>query len=143
FVDSLDLRSLGFARVVAAETGRPGYHPADLLKLYVYGYLQQLRSSRRLERECMRNIEVLWLLNRVSPCFMTISDFRKAHPKAIVGVCRQFTAFCQQQALFGSQLAAIDGSKIQAVASRKQVVNPERIAREQAAIEARIQQFLA
>lgn len=143
FVDSLDLNALEFSSVVAADTGRPGYHPADLLKLYVYGYLNQLRSSRRLERECTRNIEVLWLLNRLTPSFKTIADFRAEHPKAIVGVCRRFTCFCREQGLFDAQLVAIDGTKLQAVASRKRVITPERITRAQAAIDARIADYLA
>lgn len=143
FVDSLDLGALEFSRVVAADTGRPGYDPADLLKLYVYGYLHQLRSSRRLERECTRNIELLWLLNRLTPSFKTIADFRAEHSKAIVAGCRHFTRFCREQGLFAAQLVAIDGTKLQAVASRKQVMTAERIAREQAALDARIAAYLA
>ena len=85
FIGGLDLRGLGFAEVEAAETGRPGYHPAVLLKLYVYGYLNQMRSSRRLEKEAERNIEVHWLIDRQTPCFKTIADFRKDHAEAIVG----------------------------------------------------------
>ena len=143
FVDHLDLKVLGFALVVPAETGRPAYHPGDLLKLYVYGYLHQLRSSRRLASECARNIELLWLLNRLTPSFMTIASFRANHPQALMGVCRQFVRFCREQKLFASQLVAIDGTKLQAVASRKQVMNHKRIAREQAAIDARIGEYLA
>ena len=89
------MRGLGFAEVEAAETGWPGYHPAVLLKLYVYGYLNQMRSSRRLEKEAERNIEVHWLIDRQTPCFKTIADFRKDHAEAIVGVCRSFVKFCK------------------------------------------------
>jgi transposase len=143
FIDSLDLKRLGFSGVVAADTGRPGYHPSDLLKLYVYGYLNQLRSSRRLERECARNIELLWLLNRLSPSFKTIAEFRTEHVAALVEVCRTFTRFCRELGLFAAQWVAIDGTKLQAVASRKQVFTAERLAREQVAIDKRIAEYLA
>ncbi len=142
FVESLKLDALGFARVAPASTGRPGYAPSHLLKLYVYGYLNQLRSSRRLERECERNIELMWLLNRLTPSFKTIADFRRDHPGAIVGVCRAFTGFCREQGLFAAQRVAIDGSKFQAVASRQRVMTPECIAKEQAKLDARIQEYL-
>ncbi len=143
FVDTLDLAQLGFSRVEAEVTGRPPYAPGDLLKLYVYGYLNQVRSSRRLEREARRNLEVLWLINRVAPSFKTIADFRKDHAKAIVGVCRAFTEFCRTQALFGSELLAIDGTKIGAVASRKQVITPKSLAKKRAALERKIAEHLA
>lgn len=143
FVDGLDLKALGFDGIVAADTGRPGYHPGELLKLYVYGYLNQLRSSRRLARECTRNIELLWLLNRLEPCFKTLAEFRTKHVRALVKVCRTFTQFCRLQGLFAAQLVAIDGTKLQAVASRKQVMTRARLAREQVAIEARIKDYLA
>ena len=106
FVDSLDLAALRFSKVVPAATGCPPYHPGDLLKLYVYGYLNQVRSSRRLERESRRNVEVLWLLNRLSPDFKTIADFRKDNRQAIVGTCRAFIRFCREHALFGAELVA-------------------------------------
>ena len=143
FVDSLDLSGLGFSKVVSAATGRPPYHPGDLLKLYVYGYLHQVRSSRRLERESQRNVEVLWLLNRLSPDFKTIADFRKDNRQAIVGTCRAFIRFCREQALFGAELVAIDGSKFRAVASKKAVYTPKRLKRELAQIEQRVQDYLA
>jgi transposase len=143
FVDSLDLKALGFDGVMSAPTGRPGYAPADLLKLYVYGYLNQLRSSRRLACESKRNIELLWLLNRLEPCFKTIAAFRVEHVEALVQVCRAFTRWCHEMGLFSAQLVAIDGTKLQAVASRKQVMTPERLAREQAAIDKRIAAYLA
>lgn len=143
FVDSLDLARLEFSKVTAEATGRPPYDPRDLLKLYVYGYVNQVRSSRRLEREAGRNVEVIWLINRVTPAFKTIADFRKDHPQAIVAVCRAFTRFCREQSLFGAELLAIDGTKIAAVASRKQVITPEQIKTRDAAIERKIAEYLA
>ena len=142
FVDTLDLAQLGFSKVEAEATGRPPYLPGDLLKLYIYGYLNQVRSSRRLEREARRNLEVLWLINRVAPSFKTIADFRKDHPKPIVGVCRSFIAFCREQALFGSELLAIDGTKIAAVASRKKVITPKKLAEQIAALDRKIGEHL-
>ena len=142
FVGSLDVVSLGFEKAIAAETGRPGYDPADLLKLYVYGYLNRVRSSRALERETRRNVEVMWLLNRLAPDFKTISDFRKDNAPALVGACRAFIGFCREQDLFGAELVAIDGSKFQAVASRRQVWTPKRLAQVEAAIEARVREYL-
>lgn len=143
FVASLDLASLGFGKAITAATGRP-YDPADLLKLYVYGYLNQVRSSRRLEREAGRNMELMWMLNRLCSDFKTIADFRKDNVGAIVGACRAFTWFCREQGLFGAELVAIDGSKFQAVASRKQVWTAERIERVQGGgIDRRIGEYLA
>lgn len=142
FVDTLDLQALGFARVTAAATGRPGFAPGALLKLYLYGYLNQVRSSRRLARECERNVEAMWLLHRLCPNFKTVADFRRDHPAAIVGVCRAFTRFCRDQGLLGARVVAVDGSKFGAVASRKRVRTPQRIAREQAAIDRHIEEYL-
>ena len=143
FVDSLDLAALGFARVVAAVTGCPPYHPGDRLKLYVYGYLNQVRTSRRLERECQRNVEVLWLLNRLSPDFKTIADFRKDNRQGIIGTCRAFMRFCREQELFGAELVAIDGSKFRAVASKKAVYTPKRIEPELAKIDKQVSEYLS
>jgi transposase len=143
FVDGLALADLGFSKVVAEATGRPPYEPGDLLKLYVYGYLNQVRSSRRLEREAQRNVEVMWLIGRLTPAFKTIADFRKDHPQAIVAVCQAFTRFCREQSLFGAALLAIDGTKIAAVASRKAVITPQQLARKEAAIADRIAGWLA
>src|SRR3984893_1465232 len=143
FVETLDLAALGFSRVAAEETGRPPYAPGDLLKLYVYGYLHRVRSSRRLEAETQRNVQVMWLINRLTPSFKIIADFRKDHPRAIVGVCRAFIRFCREQSLFGAELLAIDGTKIAAVASRKQVITPAKIAKMNAAIDRRIAEYLA
>jgi len=143
FVEGLDLEELGFSKVAAEETGRPPYAPGDLLKLYIYGYLHRVRASRRLEAETRRNVQVMWLLNRLTPAFKTIADFRKDHAGAIVGVCRAFIRFCREQSLFGAELLAIDGTKIAAVASRKQVMTPQRIEKMNAAIDRRIAEYLA
>jgi transposase len=143
FVETLDLARLGFSKVEAEATGRPPYAPGDLLKLYLYGYLNQVRSSRRLEREARRNVEVMWLINRVTPAFKTIADFRKDHAAAIVGVCRAFIGFCREQALFAAKVLAIDGTKIGAVASRKKVMTPKRIETMTAAIDRKIAAYLA
>jgi len=143
FVDTLDLAALGFSKVAAEEMGRPPYAPGDLLKLYVYGYLNRVRSSRRLEAETQRNVEVMWLINRLTPAFKTIADFRKDHAGAIVGVCRAFIRFCREQSLFGAELLAIDGTKIAAVASRKQVITPKQIEKMNASIECKIADYLA
>lgn len=142
FVDSLDLAGLGFSHVEAEATGRPPYDPRDLLKLYIYGYLNQMRSSRRLEREAQRNVEVFWLINRVTPVFKTIADFRKDHPEAIVGVCQAFIKFCRGQSVFGGEVLAIDGSKIAAAASRKQVITKKKLAERETAIERKIAEYL-
>lgn len=115
FVDELDLGRLGFDGIVPAETGRPAYHPSVLLKLYIYGYLNRIQSSRRLEREAQRNVELMWLTGRLTPDFKTIANFRKDNGKAIRGVCRQFVVLCQQLGLFSEALVAIDGSKFKAV----------------------------
>ena len=143
FVDSLDLARLAFTKVEAEATGRPPYRPGDLLKLYIYGYLNQVRSSRRLAQEAERNIEVFWLTNHVTPCFKTIAEFRKVHVKPIVSVCRAFIAFCRGQELLGGELVAIDGTKIGAVASRKQVITPEKLAKRAAALDRKIAEHLA
>jgi transposase len=142
FVDALDLRRLGFSKVAAEATGRPPYSPGDLLKLYLYGYLNQVRSSRRLEREAQRNLEVLWLINRVRPSFKTIADFRKDHPQAIIEVCRLFITFCREHALFGGELLAIDGTKIAAVASRKKVITPKKLGEQMKALDRKIAEHL-
>lgn len=123
-------------------TGRPPYAPGDLLKLYVYGYLNRVRSSRMIERESRRNMEVLWLVNRLTPTYKTIADFRKDHAQAIVGVCREFIRFCRWQQLFGAELLAIDGTKIQAVASRKQVMTPKRLQEQMVAIDKKVAEYL-
>jgi transposase len=100
FVDELDLAGLGFGGVEPEATGRPAYHPATLLKIYVYGYLNRVQSSRRLERECQRNIELVWLTGRLMPDFKTIADFRKDNGEAIRKVCREFVVLCRRLELF-------------------------------------------
>ena len=117
FVDELDLGKLGFERVQPAKTGRPSYHPALLLKLYIYGYLNRIQSSRRLKREAQRNVELMWLSGRLTPDFNTIANFRTDNGKAIRNVCRQFVVLCQQLDLFSDAVVAIDGSKFKAVNS--------------------------
>lgn len=115
FVDGLDLKAVGFVRVDAKDTGRPGFDPADLLKLYTYGYLNRVRSSRRLEAECHRNIEVIWLLRRLKPDFRTIAAFRRINRSAFRMVFREFVILCRQLDLFGRELLAVDGTRIKAV----------------------------
>ena len=143
FVTGLDLAKLGFVRAVPAVTGRPGYDPGDLLKLYVYGYLNEIRSSRRLERECRRNVELMWLLGRLAPDFKTIADFRRDNGAGIVGACRAFVLFCREQGLFSARLIALDGSKFRAVSSAKRIMGRQRIADETARIDQRIAAYLA
>ena len=115
FVHSLDLQAAGFARVTPKSTGRPGYAPADLLKLSIYGYLHQVRSSRRLEAEAGRNIEVIWLLRHLRPDFKTIADFRRDNRQAFRQVFREFVLLCRQLDLFGRELIAVDGTRLKAV----------------------------
>ena len=118
FVDELDLEVLGFEGVVPEATGRPGYHPGALLKIYVYGYINQIASSRRLERETQRNVEMMWLTGRLAPDFKTIADFRKDNGPAIRATCRRFIDLCRRLDLFTHAVAAIDGSKFKAVNGR-------------------------
>lgn len=143
FVDQLDLKELKFEKVEAEATGRPAYWPGDLLKLYIYGYINKMPSSRRLAREAARNIEVRWLVNCITPSFKTIADFRRDHADAIVAVCRAFVLFCRGQSLYGGELVAIDGSKIEAVASRKKVVTPKILDKRIEQLDAKIAGYLA
>src|ERR1700730_13144375 len=115
FVDGLDLKAAGFERVEAKATGRPGYAPGDLLKLYIYGYLNRVRSSRRLEAECHRNIEIIWLLGGLKPDFKTIAVFRSDNRAAFKKVFREFVLLCRRLDLFGRALLAVDGTRIKAV----------------------------
>lgn len=115
FVDELDLGDLGFERVQPQATGRPAYHPSTLLKIYIYGYLNRVQSSRRLERETQRNVELMWLTGQLTPDFKTIADFRKENGKAIQRVCREFVELCRHLELFTQAMVAIDGSKFKAV----------------------------
>jgi transposase len=118
FVEELDLATLGFGGVEPEATGRPAYHPATLLKIYVYGYLNRVQSSRRLERECQRNVELVWLTGPLMPDFKTIADFRKDNGEAIRKVCREFVVLCRRLELFSDASVAIDGSKFKAVNTR-------------------------
>src|SRR5881227_1351066 len=118
FVDELDLAGLGFGGVEPEATGRPAYHSATLLKIYIYGYLNRVPSSRRLERECQRNIELIWLTGHLAPDFKTIADFRKDNGKAIREVCRTFVVLCRELDLLSEASVAIDGSKFKAVNAR-------------------------
>ena len=142
FVDSLDLRALGFQRAVPAETGRPPYHPGVLLKLYVYGYLNRIRSSRKLEREAQRNVELMWLLGKLTPDFKTIADFRRDNGKPIRGVYREFTQVCRGLGLYGGELVAIDGSKFKAVNSRARNFTEEKLKRLNERADKKIEQYL-
>ena len=143
FVDGLDLVALKVGRAVAARTGAPGYHPRDLLKLYVYGYLNRVRSSRRLERECHRNVEVMWLVRRLAPDHKTIADFRKSNAGALRQVCREFTVLCKELDLFGRELTFIDGTKIQAVNGKDRNFTVERLKKLLPLIDKRIGEYLA
>jgi transposase len=142
FVAQLDLGALGFQRAVPAETGRPGYDPGDLLRLYLYGYLHRIRSSRRLEQETHRNVELMWLLRRLTPDFKTIADFRRDHPEALKRVGREFIVLCRQLELFGGELLAIDGSKFRAVNARDRSYTPARLATLQRDIDRTIARYL-
>lgn len=143
FVDGLDMSGLGFERSVAASTGRPGYDPRDLLKLYVWGYFNEVRSSRRLEQECGRNIEAMWLVRRLAPDFKTIADFRRDNGPAIVGACRAFVLLCREAGLFAARLVALDGSKFRAAASMKKVIGRREIEEERARLERKIAGYLS
>jgi transposase len=142
FVAGLDLGALGFQRAVPAATGRPGYDPGDLLRLYLYGYLHRIRSSRRLEQESQRNVELMWLLGRLTPDFKTIADFRRDHPDALKRVGRECILLCRRLDLFGGQLLAIDGSKFRAVNARDRSYTPARLATLQRDIDHTIARYL-
>jgi transposase len=142
FVDELDLGQLGFEGVAPAATGRPAYHPAVLLKLYIYGYLNRIQSSRRLEKESQRNVELMWLTGRLMPDFKTIANFRKDNSKAIRSVCRQFVVLCHQLGLFADALVAIDGSKFKAVNNRDRNFTSAKLQRRMEEIESSINRYL-
>jgi len=143
FADGLDLGQLGFARVEALVTGRPGYHPATLLKIYIYGYLNRIPSSRRLERECQRNIELVWLTGQLAPDFKTIADFRKDNGKAICEVCRAFVALCRKLDLLSAASIAIDGSKFKAVNARDKNFTEAKMKRRLERIDESIARYMA
>jgi transposase len=143
FVDELDLAALGFDGVRPAATGRPGYHPATLLKLYLYGYLNQVASSRRLEREAGRNVELMWLTGRLAPDFKTIADFRRDNGPAIQAACRQFVVLCRQLGLLAGGVVALDGSRFKAVNARDRNFTPAAVRRRIEQVEASIARYLA
>ena len=143
FVDNLDLTALGFERAIAQATGRPGYHPATLLKIYIYGYLNRVQSSRRLEREAQRNIELMWLTGRLSPDFKTIADFRRDNGSAIRRVCREFVVLCRRLDLFSQALVAIDGSKFKAVNNRDRNYTRAKVQRRIEQIEESVARYLS
>jgi len=143
FVDELDLGSLGFDGVEPEATGRPAYHPGTLLKIYVYGYLNRVQSSRRLERECQRNIELVWLTGRLMPDFKTIADFRKDNGDAIRKVCREFVVLCRRLELLSGASVAIDGSKFKAVNTRDRNFTQAKMERRLAQIDESVARYLA
>jgi len=142
FVDELDLGGLGFGRAEPEATGRPGYHPSVLLKLYIYGYLNRVQSSRRLEREAGRNVEVMWLTNRLAPDHKTIADFRKDNGPAIRKVCARFVALCRQLGLLAVASVAVDGSKFKAVNNRDRNFTEAKMQRRMAQIEKSVARYL-
>ena len=142
FVDELDLGGLGFSRVEPLATGRPSYHPSVLLKLYIYGYLNQVRSSRRLEREAGRNVEVMWLCGRLAPDHKTIADFRKDNGPAIRKVCSRFVELCRAVGLLSDASVAIDGSKFKAVNNRDRNFTRAKMQRRMAQIEESVARYL-
>jgi transposase len=142
FVEELDLKALGFASADPAVTGRPGYHPAVLLKLYIYGYLNRVPSTRRLEREAQRNVELMWLTGRLAPDFKTIADFRRDNGAGLRAVCRRFVQLCRELKLFSEAIVAIDSSKFKAVNSRDRNFTPNKVERRQQQIEESIQRYL-
>ena len=143
FIDELDLGALGFAGVVPEATGRPAYHPATLLKIYLYGYLNRIQSSRRLERETQRNIELMWLTGRLMPDFKTIADFRRDNGPAIGAACAQFVVLCRQFNLFTRAVVAIDGSKFKAVNNRDRNFTVAKVAKRIEQVEASIARYLS
>ena len=142
FIDSLDLEKLGFKHSVPCDVGRPSYDPSDLLKLYVYGYLNQVRSSRKLERECQRNVEVMWLMKKLAPDFKTIADFRKDNVDYVKGVFKEFVKFCMGLDLYGAKCIAIDGTKFKAVNSLDRNFNRDNLSYRLKIIDERVSKYL-
>jgi transposase len=143
FIDELDLGALGFEGVCPAATGRPSYHPSTMLKIYLYGYLNRVQSSRRLEREAQRNIELMWLTGRLAPDFKTIANFRRDNGPAIRAVCRQFVDLCRRLNLFTKAIVAIDGSKFKAVNNRDKNFTVTKVAKRMEQVDASIERYLA
>lgn len=142
FVESLDPQKLKFVNAVPADTGRPGYNPADLLRLYVYGYLNGIRTSRKLEKETYRNLEVMWLIRKLHPDFRTIADFRKNNRESLKGVFREFNALCKRLDLFGGELVGIDGSKFAAVNSKDNNYSKRKLELQLKMLEEKIENYL-
>src|SRR5262249_9654413 len=142
FIGALDLAVLGFSGMTPAATGRPAYHPSTLLKIYLYGYLNRVQSSRRLEREAQRNIELMWLTGRLAPDFKTIADFRRDNGAAIRVVCGQFVELCRRLKLFTGSVVAIDGSKFKAVNNRDQNYTVAKVTGRMEQIDASIARYL-
>jgi len=143
FIDELDLAALGFTGMTPAATGRPAYHPSTLLKIYLYGYLNRIQSSRRLEREAQRNVELMWLTGRLAPDFKTIADFRRDNGMAIRAVCAQFVELCRRLKLFTLTVVAIDGSKFKAVNNRDKNYTVAKVVKRMEQVEASIARYLA
>lgn len=143
FVDELNLFELGFESVQPKATGRPAYHPSTMLKLYIYGYLNKVQSSRKLEREANRNLELIWLLERLAPDFKTIANFRKDNSEAIKSVCRQFVMLCKQMNMFADSLIAIDGSRFGAVNNRDRNYTKAKVQRRIDAINKSLDRYLS
>ena len=141
FIDALDLEKLGFAGMVPQVTGRPAYHPSMMLKLYVYGYLNRVHSSRRLERESQRNVELMWLTGRLTPDFKTIANFRKDNGRGIREVCKQFVTVCRKLNLLSQSTVVIDGSKFKAVNNRDRNVTPGKLKRRREELERSIERY--
>jgi transposase len=142
FVEELDLQALGFERIEPADTGRPSYHPSVLLKIYIYGYLNRVQSSRRLERECQRNVELMWLIGRLAPDFKTIADFRRDGGKGIRNARRQFVMICRQLKLLTHASVAVDGSKFKAVNNRDRNFTPHKLEQRMRQVEESIERYL-
>jgi transposase len=142
FVENLNLIELGFRSVMTQLTGRPPYHPADLLKLYLYGYLHKIRSSRKLEMESQRNVELMWLMKKLTPDFKTIASFRRDNREALVRLCREFTLLCKELNLFSGELVAIDGSKFKAVNSSDKNVTVRMLKKKILELDQRIERYL-
>jgi transposase len=142
FIDTLNIEKLGFKHAVPCDTGRPSYDPSDMLKLYVYGYLNQVRSSRKLERECHRNLEAMWLMKKLAPDHKTIADFRKDNVDCIKPVFKEFVYLCRSLDLYGAQLVAIDGSKFKVVNSKSNNLNEKTVTLRLKQTEEKIAQYL-
>jgi transposase len=143
FVEGLDLDGLGFSGMQPEATGLPAYHPSTVLKIYIYGYLNRIQSSRRLERETQRNVELMWLTGRLTPDFKTIANFRKDNGRAIRGACRQFVVLCRDLQLFSEAVVAVDGSRFKAVNNRDRNYTSAKVQKRMEHIEASITRYLS